>query len=209
MVIFSSGIVESATAIIGAWAGDAYEVAAEDVALAMVAQSLVLAFYIWQFIVLVRFWKLHAKVCWSPAEKPGDASEVEDPLFALLWRIRAGEKVLDRSNQRHEREIGEWRTPNSSEPARTERALHQFFCCRRYAPKGKSAVSPEQRSGDQMETLKQWLSASSGVSGSAVWYQAFQVALTLSISVATGLLFAHPAGPTQAGQVRTLGSGVR
>ena len=204
MVIFSSGIVESATAIIGAWAGDAYEVAAGDVSLALIALSFVGAFYVWQLLSLARFWSVHAEVCWSPGETPAVVSQVSDPIFALLWRLRVDRQALDLSNQRHEREIGEWLAPDSSEPERTERALHQFFWCSRYAPKGKSALSPrQQRSGDQMEMLKQWLSSSSGVSARALWYQAFQVVLTLLISVATGLLFAHPVGPSQAGQVRT------
>ena len=200
LVVFSSGMVESGTAIVGAWAGNAYDISNESLGLAFTALSIVAAFYFWQATALMRFWKLHAKRCWKNADPPEAGAKVSDPIFALAARCGFTPHAT-----RREREIGDWEPPDESEPARTERALHQFFCCKRYAPQGKVyPVSPDQQTSDDMEVLKQWLNACSGVSVYAVWYQLFQVFLTLSISVATGLLFAHPVGPTYRGQLGLL-----
>ena len=200
MVVFSSGMVESGTAIVGAWAGGAYDISNETLGLAFTALSIVGVFYIWQTGALIRFWKLHAKYCWKPAEPAQDGSQINDPIFALMARCGISPRAI-----RQEREIGEWEPTDESEPARTERALHQFFCCKRYAPSGKVyPVSPEQQRSDEMEVLKQWLNSCSGVSVYALWYQLFQVLLTISISICTGMLFAHPVGPTYHGQLGLL-----
>jgi len=222
VLIFASGVVESSVAILGAWAG-AYNYVFHrwHVAIAFTSLSLVAIFFAWQLRALLVFYRTHRRVAWVPNKVPAQASEVEDPLLALLTKLRLPTPRL--------REKGVFETPKELvvEPLRTESALNRHFVwCKageyiwrpfrrqisRLAGGRAAALEAKRRQtagraslvtsypGFDLERLLAWVDGSSGTRVGAC-YVLVQVIFQMCIAVNTGFLYAHPFAPTNDGQV--------
>ena len=193
IVLFTSGIVECSSAIVGAHSSG-LELETWEVALAWCSLLGILGFYIFQTILVARFYQRHAGDTWAPAEQPGSEDEVSDPIYRLLSKLR---RCLRMKSKYLTRELGEFVQPEEDEaqPGKTERALWRAFSC------GLTRLkkSERERPGDEMDMLTLWLGDSSGGARRGILYMVVQTWIQLTISLWVGLLYAHPWSPTSMG----------
>jgi len=199
MIVFSCGLVEAACAILGALAGG-YDMSPTHVALACIALSMVLAFDVSQMRQLVHFYRVHMSVCWTYQDHPSSRSQIEDPLLALVCRLRL---IRPRN-----REQGAFDVPGqeASEPQRTELALAEAFSCgfgfqRRIArflfhrKLGHYVQYDRDTPGHSLERL-QGLLCDGVATRLGILFQVVQVAVQLTIAVHTGIVFSRGASPS-------------
>jgi hypothetical protein len=156
IVLFSSGVVECSSAIVGAHSSG-LELETWEVVLAWVSLGSILVFYIYQTFLVARFHRQHAGDTWAPAEEPGSEEEVSDPIYRLVGRLR---RCLRMKRKLLTRELGEFVQPEEDEaqPGKTERALWRAFTCGLTWLKKSERVRP----GDEMDMLTLWLGDASG-----------------------------------------------
>ena len=201
ILIFAAGIVQAASSILASGI-DGTETAAVPLALA----SFTLCSYVWfiaaQIVQLTRFYRQCGEACWTPAEQPVSAAEVEDPLLRLLVRARL---VRPRA-----REQGAFEPPvdsTSVEPQRTEDVLRRSLLgvgmiCPRSRRRRHSNVSSREdkniQASQQLELLPNWLKDASG-SRSGAAFGIVQLCIQLVISVNIGFWSGHSYGSSAAG----------
>ena len=78
-----------------------------------------------QLRYLARFYRDRHEVAWAPSDPPSSYSDVEDPLLALLVRVRL---LRPRNREQGGFEAPE-DDPEAEEPHRTEDALGKAFRC--------------------------------------------------------------------------------
>lgn len=210
ILVFSGGLCESATAILGALAAG-YPMAPWAVAVSCIALLLVIAFLASQVRRLVQFYTHHREETWQKREPPASAADVEDPLLALLCRLRA-------VRPRH-RAQGEFAVPESEakEPHRTELALAEAFncglgcrttvarCCfNRKSGHYAGHTAGTDTAGHSLERLQGWMRDGSGSRAGAAFNVVIIVA-QLILSINTGFLFVNPWSSTSTGQKVRLG----
>jgi hypothetical protein len=199
MIIFACALVEAASAILGAVSGG-YAIGPTYVAMACIALTLVFVFDAFQMRQLAHFWRAHMSLCWTYQDCPNSRSEVDDPLLALLCRLRL---IRPRC-----REQGAFLLPEeeAAEPQRTELALAEAFSCgmgfrqriarflfnRNLGHYARYDGNP----GHSCERLQSFLS--NGVATRmGILFDVVQVAIQLTIAIQTGFVFSAPSNSTQ------------
>lgn len=208
MLIFMGGLLESSTALLGARAGG-YPVPATLVALACVSLALVSVFVLSQCYKLACFYRKHTGNAWECAVKPTLGKEVEDPVLALLHRLRLLSPVG--------RTRGEWKIPEDErcEPQRTELALAEAFNCglgfrriiaRNLFNRNMHHYDNQDRDtpGRTLERLASWTRDSHGGSRMGFAFQMVIVITQAILAITTGFLYAHPLRLTDSGVVGQL-----
>ena len=209
-LVFSAGLVEAASSVLGGLAGG-IPMPASSIALACVCLLMVLAFLVSQARRLVRFHTLYAEECWMALDRPEERAAMDDPLLALLHRICPCCVPL------LSREKGVFIMPEQdvSEPQRTELALAEAFNCglgfrRRIARAffgrklGHYANADKMTAGKRLERLHVWLGDGTA-SRAGIGFQLARVLVQLGLAFTTGFLFAHPYNLTDSGQKARLG----
>lgn len=205
VTMFASGIISSCAAVLGAWHGRSADINVNivtwwHVALAVGLLLFLVGFYTWEFRRLWRFHHQHRVITWVAAELPAAAADVEDPMLRLLAHFRV---LAPRHRNRGEFEIPK---EDTAEPMRSERALRDAFdwplirCVGRRL--GLAFTSTHAKfgpvAGDDFEMLPLWLGDAAG-SKTGIWYALVLFVLQITMSITTGLLFAHPWALTSAG----------
>lgn len=190
-VMFSTGLLQCASAVLGAWVAG-YATRDGSLALALVTIFLVLGAYAHQAHHLMVFFQLHDDACWNEAEPPESKEEIDDPILALLVNFSFGYITPI------PREQGSFECPeeDEEEPARTERALARFFSWR-----SSFRAFKHVRAGDAMAELPTWLGDAAGTK-KGVWYLFSMVAQQLVMATLLGILYSFVWTTT----VSTLGS---
>ena len=187
MLVFSGGIIEAATAILGASAAG-YPMPTWSVATAYAAILAIFLFVASQVRAIYRFYLSYREECWSKSDAPDHRSEMDDPLLALLCRLRL---IRPRS-----REQGGWILPDEEavEPQRTELRLARAFDC-----PGSRRQQQSGGGGGSLERLQLWTrDGSASPTGAAFGVVIITVQFMLSLN--TGFLFVHPWARTSSGQ---------
>jgi hypothetical protein len=161
--------------------------------MACVALVLVFAFDIFQMRRLAHFCRAHMSQCWEVQDRPSSRSEVDDPLLALLCRIRL---IRPRS-----REQGAFASPSeeAQEPQRTELALAEAFNCgmgfRRQIARllfnrklGHYVRYDRDTPGQSLERLQSLL-CDGVATRMGILFQVIQVVVQLTIAIPTGIIF--------------------
>ena len=203
ILIFSGGLTESATAVLGALAGGVL-MPTWSIVLSCAWLFLLALVLVSQLRRIALFYRAHATECWLAFEAPTRHVDVHDPLLAVLCRLRL---IAPRS-----RDKGAFLVPadDASEPQRTELALAEAFNCglgyrRRIARAffghrvGHYAAHDKATAGKKLERLQVWIGDGSA-SCAGMAFQVVRVAIQLCVSVNTGFLFAHPFRATSSGQ---------
>ena len=209
-VTFSSSLINSSCAVLGAQVGEEYALEPEDAWLYGVAWLVTLSIIFWYVHQVMRLERMRRrfKQIWSDSEPPASVKECDDPLFMLLMKLGFKPRM---------RLTGEFGTPDSDveEPARTERALaYAFFwatragyvcgCSKRsmhavgtYGKKQLSCFTctcceTQERPGDAMERSPAWLDEARG--GQGTHYLVVQLGLQLFSGAVSGFLEASSRG---------------
>ena len=188
LLIYATGLVEAASAIIGAGIGG-LEISTWRLAFAYACLAFLLWFILSQALELFRFYRECGEACWAPEEPPATADEVTDPLLRLLAKLHLMRPRL--------REQGSFEAPEDegvAEPQRTEQELTRglllglSWCrgrpkrqscfdrlpaaihaslpgrCRasRSIPGGSTAAEAKLPTSRRMELLPTWLGNASG-----------------------------------------------
>lgn len=130
------------------------------------------------FACLLHFNYFHRSASWIPLEPPKDASDVEDPLYRLVSKIRVRLFGAGRANNIMDRPTGGFtRDPaNMKEPRRTERLLSRPLSLFRSTPT------------DALDALKLvWLNQASGFSWRGVYYKYTLFVAQLLIGALSGI----------------------
>ena len=141
------------------------------------------------FAMLWHFNRTHRADSWEPLEPPEDASDVEDPLYRLVSKIRVRICRAGRSHIIMDRPTGEFtrNADNLKEPQRTERLLARPFILFRNTPT------------DALDAIKlTWLNNGSGFSWRGVFYIYMTVCTQMVLAILLGIGTAIPAGTTAA-----------
>ena len=191
-VSFSTGLLQCATAVLGATCAG-YATTIRSLATSVITITLIIAAFAWQTYRLIIFLKYHDEVCWQPAEPPEAKDEIDDPFFAFLTTSTKG---LVRPSSR---ELGGFEPPDEDmeEPARTERALARFFSWR-------PVDARRMRAGDSLSELPVWLGDSSGTAR-GIWYIFFTIMLQLTTATILGLTYSMQWPQTSNGGKALLG----
>ena len=195
---FAPGMAFASTAVVGAQASGAHEMEAWSLWVASIAALGIGWFLLTEFVTLRRFRKEHEASSWQGAEKPQESAEVDDPILALMGRMRLMRPRL--------RSRGGFEAPeeDSSEPARTERALRRAFLWTPRWPWRWCCGKDGERAGDVLDTLPMWMDDSG--QGAGVYYIFVQFTLQLIVAMQVGLLYANPWNGTSVGGLFNLSS---